>query len=114
MKRLLQSLAAGSIVLAIVLTAGTAWAGYKMEIDEDRWISLGVGVRSQAGINENAQFINDLDSLDGDQDWGTDFNIAVRPYISGSVHENIKFEANLDTGGGAVALLDGIVKFEFS
>ena len=109
MKRLLQNLAAGSIVLAIVLTAGSAWAGYKMEIDENRWISLGVGVRSHGGINENARTISSID-----QDWGTNFDIAVRPYISGSVHENIKFEANLDTGGGGVALLDGIVKFEFS
>ena len=106
MKRLLQSLAAGSTVLAIVLIAGSAWAGFKMEMDENKWISLGVGVRFEAGANEDAT-----------GDWGKNFDLeSIRPYISGSVHENIKFEVNLDYDGPTnhAQLLDGIVKFEFS
>ncbi|MGE4605541.1 MAG: hypothetical protein AAEJ52_02240, partial [Myxococcota bacterium] len=110
MKRLLLGLTTISIVLAVGLTAGSAWAGYKMEIDEFKWISLGMGARFEAGATEK----------DTGNAWEKNFNVdSVRPYISGQVHEYIKFEVNLDFQTGTdldtyLRLLDGIVKFEFN
>ena len=110
MRRLLLGLATVSIVSAVGLSAGTAWAGYKMEIDESPWISLGMGTRFAAGAVEQ----------ESDEQWGKNFQIdSIRPYISGQVHEYIKFETNFDfnygTGQNAeMQLLDGIAKFEFN
>lgn len=37
----------------------------------------------------------------------------LRPYISGQVHRNIKFEGNLDSAGNDIRVLDAILKLEF-
>ena len=103
MRKLLLGLAAVSIVSAGTLVSTSAWAGYKMEIDENQWISLGMGLRFEAGINE-----------DPGDDWEKNFAVdSIRPYISGQVHEYIKFEANLELDGNSMDLLDGILKLEF-
>jgi hypothetical protein len=38
----------------------------------------------------------------------------LRPYISGQVHENIKFEGNLDANVNDIVVLDAVLKFEFN
>ena len=88
---------------------GSALAGYKMEFDENRWISLGIGLRFEAGAQQES----------GGGEWDKNFTVdSIRPYIGGQVHEYIKFEVNLDystnDGDSDVQLLDGIVKFEFN
>lgn len=110
MRKLLLSLAAVSIVFANVLVTDSARAGYKMEVSENQWISLGIGLRVEAGAQERS------DTSDGDGwDWDKNFDVnSVRPYINGQVHENIKFEANMELNGNSMDLLDGIVKLEFS
>ena len=106
MRKLLLGLAAVSIVSAGTLVTTSAWAGYKMEIDENQWISLGIGLRFEAGAIEDPQ-----------DDWEKNFEVrSIRPYISGQVHEYIKFEANLeyDNDSNSMDLLDGILKLEFN
>ena len=107
MRKLLLGLAAVSIVSAGALVSTSAWAGYKMEVAENQWISLGMGLRFEAGTNE-----------DPGDDWEKNFAVdSVRPYISGQVHEYIKFETNLEFNTNDdhndIELLDGIVKLEF-
>ena len=109
----LLSLVAGSMGLAIVLSAGTAWAGYKMEIDDTKWISLGIGARSS--------FTARQDSAPNGTDWSKDFNLDnARIYIAGQVHEKVSFEFNTEcvfcgnsgSGGGheEFVVLDAIAK----
>ena len=98
-------------VAAVVLLGvqDTARAGYKMEFDENRWISLGIGLRFEAGAQQEQE--------DGGHHWDKSFTVdSIRPYIAGQVHEYIKFEANLDysSSDNDVQLLDGIIKFEFN
>ncbi|MEY2933809.1 MAG: hypothetical protein RL033_4558 [Pseudomonadota bacterium] len=38
----------------------------------------------------------------------------LRPYISGQIHRNIKFEGNLDSNDDTIAVLDAVLKFEFN
>jgi hypothetical protein len=95
----------------MVMSAGNARAGYKMELDENHWISLGIGLRVEAGTNE-----------DPSDDWESNFTVdSIRPYIAGQVHEYIKFEANFDYNANRndddfnqIQLLDAIVKLEFN
>jgi len=101
---LLAACICGALLLGI---PGSALAGYKMEFDDDRWISLGVGLRFEAGAQQES----------GGREWDKNFTVdSIRPYIGGQVHEYIKFEANLDytSSDNSVELLDGIIKFEFN
>ena len=91
MRRLVRGLAVTSIASALGLSASIATAAYKMEVDEYRWISLGIGARLEAGAIEQKK----------DNQWGKNFQIdSVRPYIAGQVHEYIKFETNFDFNYG--------------
>ena len=105
MRRMLLGIAATVTATAVTLVAGTAQAGYKMEIDETRWISLGIGARIEVGSRD-----------DGIED-RKNFNVdSIRPYLSGQIHEYIKWEANFDYDSreNDLQLLDGVVKFEFN
>lgn len=100
MRRILPGLVAAAVSLA----AGAAQAGYKLEVDEFRWISLGIGARVEAGGGEDAH-----------DDWTKSFRAdSIRPYLSGQVHEYVKWEANLDynSSDNDVQLLDGVIKLE--
>ncbi len=55
----------------------------------------------------------DADSPDPD-DPQFSMGYNIRPYVGGAVHENVKFEGNLDTDGTNVRLLDAVIKLEFS
>ncbi len=116
MKRLLLGLAAVSIVSGVGLPAGTAWAGYKMEIDDTKWISLGIGGRVSFKATE--------DSAPSGSDWSNDFNLDnARIYIAGQIHEYVKFELNTEcvfcgnsdreSNPEEFVVLDAIAKFEF-
>ena len=116
-KRFLLSLAAVSIGSAIALSAGTAWAGFKMEIDDTKWISLGAGLRTSYRTTQ--------DSAPSGSSWSHDFNLDnVRIYINGQIHEKIKFEVNTECvfcGNSDLignqeefVVLDAIGKFEIN
>ena len=60
-------------------TAGASQAGYKMEIDDTKWISLGAGLRSS--------FTAQQDGAASGDNWSKDFNLDnARIYMAGQVH----------------------------
>jgi hypothetical protein len=109
---------------ALALVAGlgsplpSAYAGGTIKADEDKWISVGMGIRSSFNSQEGA----------AGGHYSNDFNINnARIYINGQIHKYVKFTFNTDcfncgVGGGAghfagnsnVGLLDAIGKFEFN
>jgi hypothetical protein len=104
-------------VAHIVTTAGLlaaaslsmpAAAGKKLEIDETKWISIGAGMRTIAKYTEDG-------APSGDD--ATDFDVeSVRLYLSGQVHEYVKFTFNTEEiyGDGPVDVLDAIAQLEIS
>ena len=96
------------VVLALGLSL-PAQAGKKLEIDDDKWISVGAGVRMGFSSVEDGAPAGDEDSKDFDI-----FNIRL--YVAGQLHEYIKFTFNTDEifGDGPVDVLDAIAQFEFS
>lgn len=97
----------------MLLWQSAAYAGGKIALDETKWISLGVGVRSS--------FTATQDAAPSTSDWSNDFNLDnARIYINGQVHEYIKFELNTECafcGNSALQdfiILDGIIKLELA
>ncbi|MCH2173190.1 hypothetical protein MK489_20620 [Myxococcota bacterium] len=117
-KRFLLSLVTGSIAAAIVLSPGIASAGYKMQIDETKWISLGAGIKGSFDVLQDA-------SPNG-TDWSKDFSLDnARIYIGGQIHEKITFEFNTEcvfcgversnqSAAEEFVLLDAIAKLEIN
>ncbi len=94
--------------LAVTVSLPAA-AGKKLEIDGNKWISVGAGVRMGLTSVE--------DAAPSGEDNSSDFDIQnMRLYISGQVHELIKFTFNTDEifGDGPVDVLDAIAQFEFA
>ncbi len=94
------------------LVANSALAGAKIEFDETKWLSIGVGVRASYSSIEDAAPSGDSRSKD--------FNLdSARIYLNGQIHKNIKFELNTECvfcGNSDLEdydVLDAIAKFEF-
>lgn len=70
-------------------------------------------VKLDIGIGLRTDFTFDPDR-EGDEDAPVNtMGYNLRPYISGQVHRNIKFEGNLDSAGNNIRVLDAILKLEF-
>jgi hypothetical protein len=107
-----------ALVAGIGSTLPSAYAGGVIKADEDKWISIGMGVRGSFNGIEN-------DAVDTTS-YSNHFKIDnARIYIDGSVHKYLKFTFNTEcfncnVGGGAnsfagnsnIGLLDAIVKVE--
>lgn len=113
----------GGLTIAILVawSVGGAQAGYKLEKDENSWISIGMGMRTELGVAKNVSggtWVQDLNFDNG------------RIYINGGIMKGVGFEFNTDTNlhgqgevssvGGPntpkneVAILDAIAKVKFS
>jgi hypothetical protein len=122
-------LVAGALVALVAGTGSTlpsAYAAGTIKADEDKWISVGMGIRTSFSGVENG-------AANGTE-YSNEFNIDnARIYINGKLHKYIGFEFNTDcfncavkAGNGAglngntfgsnssVGLLDAIGKFEFN
>ena len=116
-------LAAGAtmaLVAGMASTLPSAYAGGMIKADDDKWISVGMGIRSSFNKVEDG-------SASGGQ-YSNNFGINnARIYINGGIHKYVKFEFNTEcfncnvSGGGAgfgansnVGLLDAIGKFEIN
>ena len=109
-----------ALVAGMASTVPTAYAGGTIKADEDKWISIGMGIRGRFSAQENA-------SNDGST-YSNDFFIDnARIYINGQLHKYIKFTFNTEcfncnVGGGAgqfggnsnIGLLDAILKIEYT
>lgn len=114
--------ALGALLLTIVCIGPEVFAAGKIEIDDTKWISVGVGLRtSYAAIEDGAP---------NGSSFSNKFVVEnLRLYVNGQIHKYIKIEFNTectdcflltdfgDTIGdsdGEVIVLDAIGKFEFS
>lgn len=97
----------------VLLWSSTAFAGGKITIDDTKWISLGVGLRTSSSAVQ--------DAAPSGGDWSTDFNLDNgRIYINGQIHEYVKFEFNTECAFcdnsdlRQFIILDAIAKFELA
>ncbi|MBI1182196.1 MAG: hypothetical protein GC201_16765, partial [Alphaproteobacteria bacterium] len=92
---------------ASVLATAPAHAGYKFDIDDTRWISIGAGVRTSFSAVEGAA---------PDGSWSDKFDLdSARLYLNGQVFKFVKLEFNTEIDSSDdVHILDAIVKLEFN
>jgi len=119
-KILLAAGATMALVAGMVSTVPSVYAGGTIKSDdEDKYISLGMGIRTSFTSGEDR-------SASGAQ-WDNTFAVDnARVYINGGIHKYVKFTFNTEcfncsVNGGAgfngnsnMGLIDAIGKFEFS
>lgn len=103
--------AIGLLTLAAAYAPATQ-AGATFKIDETKWISLGLGLRSSFQSIEGA-------AGNSGNKWSNDFNLDnARLYVNGQIHKYLKVEFNTDcqtcSNGGEVRVLDAIGKIEYN
>ncbi len=128
-KQLVVAGAVTALVAGMGSTLPSAFAGGTIKADDDKWISIGMGIRTSFNAQEagapNGHYSNE-------------FTINnARIYVNGQIHKYVKFEFNTECfncqaglGGGntagpglgssifggnsTIGLLDAIGKFEFN
>ncbi len=136
-RRWKQFVVAGAMA-ALVAGMGSmlpsAFAGGTIKADEDKWISIGMGIRTS---------FNSIEGASPAGHYTNDFTVNnARIYINGQIHKYVKFEFNTDCfncnanggagafiganptntgllsqnfgGNSSIGLLDAIGKFEFN
>ena len=78
--------------------------GLMLKTNDTMWLSLGGGLRFQAT------------SRDNDTDDSSEFTInSMRLYISGQLHDYLKFNINTEKyEGDSMMIIDALLKFEFN
>ncbi|CUQ68335.1 Short chain amide porin [Candidatus Nitrospira inopinata] len=112
-----------ALVAAIIVGIGAmvpedGYAGGTIKVDDDKWISIGMGIKTSFNAVEGASPAGHYTN-----DFKVDF---ARIYINGKIHKYVGFEfntecfncgvaggANIFGGNSAIGLLDAIGKFEF-
>jgi hypothetical protein len=133
-RRWTQFMVAGAVVALVAGMGSTlpnAYAGGTIKADDDKWISIGMGIRTSFNSVENG-------AANGSH-YSNEFTINnARIYINGQIHKYVKFEFNTDCfncfinggsgayinsaagfgqnfgGNSSIGLLDAIGKFEFN
>ena len=107
-------------IAGLAFTLPRAYAGGTIKVDDDKWISVGMGIKAQFSAGENQ-------AANG-QSYGKDFGITnALIYLNGRIHKYVGFEFNTEcfncsVGGGAssfggnssIGVVDAIGKFEFN
>lgn len=116
--------AAMALVAGMVATVPSVYAGGTIKVDDDKWISVGMGTRTSFSMKE--------DGSGGGGQWSNSFGVDnARIYINGKIHKYVGFEFNTECfncprsgqlAGGPnsntfgsnsnMGLLDAIGKFE--
>jgi len=118
--------AAMALVAGMASTVPSAYAGGMIKVNDDQWISLGMGVRTSFNMVE--------DGAASGKEYSNTFGVNnARIYINGAIHKYVKFEFNTEcfncTAGGGngngsggnsvgansnIGILDAIGKFEIN
>lgn len=101
------------IVTFIMIVPEKVQAGGEIKIDEYKWVSFGVGLRTSFSSVEDA-------APDGSSR-SKDFDLEnMRLYINGGIHKGITFEFNTERvestkdGEDKIRVLDAVAKFKFA
>jgi len=95
-------------VLILLLSESSAQVGAKVNVDKDRWISIGGGLRT------SFESVEDASPNKKNRSSTFDFE-SFRLYINSQVHKGIQFEFNTQgDSGDNLRVLDAIAKFRFS
>lgn len=87
--------------------SSVAHAGGTIKIDDNRYVAVGMGLRTSFNLVE--------DAAPGGSDWSKDFNLdSFRFYMGGQIHPIITFEFNTEHDSERVRVLDGVLKFGFN
>lgn len=143
-KRFLVAGAALALVTGMVSTPPSAYAGGTIKADEDKWISIGMGMRMSwnslegVGPGTGGGPSGTPTGAPDQRSYNNNFNIDnARIYINGQIHKYIKFTFNTECfscpvggnpagsgtatnqnlffgQGSTIGILDMIGKFEFS
>jgi len=120
-KTVLVAGATMALVAGMAATVPSAYAGGTIKADDDKYISIGMGIRQSFNSQENAAASGTA--------YSNEFAINnARIYINGGIHKYVKFAFNTEcfncaVGGGAsggfggnssIGLLDAIGQFEFN
>lgn len=112
-KRKFRFVLSAILVLQLAMFAtfsSKAHAGGKIEIGENRSVSIGMGLRSSISTRENGAPNGTSNSKD--------FSLEnMRLYMSGQLYDNITFEFNTDYESGTsedLRVLDAVIKFAFT
>lgn len=109
-----------ALVAGMVSTVPSAYAGGTIKVDDDKFISIGMGTRMSFNGVENG-------AANGSA-WSNEFKIDnARIYINGGIHKYVKFAFNTEcfncnvgsgtnhfAGTANIGLLDAIGQFEFN
>jgi hypothetical protein len=118
--------AAMALVAGMVSAVPSVYAGGTIKADDDKWISIGMGMRNSFSMREDG-------SASGAQ-WSNDFAVDnARIYINGKIHKYVGFEFNTECfncprsgqlagpptantfgSNSGVGMLDAIGKFEIN
>lgn len=126
-KKFLVAGALAALVAGTGSTLPSAYAAGMIKADEDKWISVGMGIRTSFNAQENATQAGH---------YSNEFSVDnARIYINGKIHKYVGFEFNTDcfncavkagdvlgfggstgnfSGNSSIGLLDAIGKFEFN
>ncbi|NIB42826.1 hypothetical protein HBA55_24680 [Pseudomaricurvus alkylphenolicus] len=101
-------LAVAAAALAMGGLSAPVLAGGKVAIDDTKWLSVGAGFRAQYDSVE--------DGANGGEDRSNEFTMSnMRLYLSGQLHEMIKFTFNTEKlDGEDIEVLDAVAQFELS
>ena len=109
-----------ALVAGLVSTVPSAYAGGTIKADDDKWISVGMGIRNSFNMVEDGSASG---GASGGQ-WSNGFGVDnARIYINGKIHKYVGFEFNTECFAcnssnlgerGTVGMLDAIGKFEIN
>jgi hypothetical protein len=96
------------IFIFIKVSASLAQVGGILEIDKDRWVSIGGGLRTSFESVENG--------AENNKDRSNDFEFdSFRLYINSLIYKGIQFEFNTQgDSDSSFRVLDAVAKFNFS
>jgi hypothetical protein len=112
--------AAMALVAGMASTVPSVYAGGMIKVDDDKWISVGMGTRLSFNMVEDG-------SASG-KDYSNTFGVNnARIYLNGGIHKYVKFEFNTEcfnctnttanagtSNNSNIGILDAIGKFEIN
>ena len=77
-----------ALVAGMASTLPSAYAGGTIKVDDDQWISIGMGIRTKFAAVEDAG---------ANGNYGTNFGVDnARVYINGKIHKYVGFTFNTE------------------